>query len=159
MRPGVPAARHGTAHHPSYGPADLHRPFHWGARRTSHQGAAWEHLRRHLQGQQGPCEEEERRHDPGDLFFSLSLSTPFPLTYKKWKGDPCQGDGMWTLTFTHARSTRDLGVLSLSLPCVNPTANLVQEHKRLELDLGTFRPNKYKPSCVSCTPSGPDAQS
>jgi hypothetical protein len=103
----------------------------------------------------------EAARSQGSLSLSLSLSSPFPLTYKKGRETPCRGDGTFRLTFTHAHSTRDLGALSLSLsrPFVTPTANLVQEHKRLELDVGTFYSNQYKPSDLSCTPSGPDAQS
>jgi hypothetical protein len=58
----------------SIGPGDPCRPFCWGPHRTSHQGAAWECLHHHLQGQRGPCEGEERRHDPGNFSFSLILS-------------------------------------------------------------------------------------
>jgi hypothetical protein len=86
----------------------------------------------------------QRRGEAVQSWGSLSLSpvsTPFLLTYKRGRETPRQGDRTLTLTFTHAYSTRDLGALSLSRLFVTPTANLVQEHKRLELDIETFCQN------------------
>jgi hypothetical protein len=109
-------------------------------------------------GPVGPCEGEERQHIPEDLSLSLSVSTPFPLTYKRGMETPRKGDETPRLIFTHAHFTRDLGALFLSRPFVTPTTNLVQEHKRLELDVWTVCQNQYKPSCLSCKPSGPYVQ-
>jgi hypothetical protein len=50
--------------------------------------------------------------------ISLSVSTPFPLTCKRGKETPRQGDGTFRLKFTHAHSTGDLGALFLSCPFV-----------------------------------------
>jgi hypothetical protein len=94
------------ARRPSCVPADPRRPFLWGARRTSHSGSAWESLRRHLQSPRGPCKGEERRHDPGDLFspsISLSISSPFPFTYKRGRETIRQGDGTFFQTHIHIR--------------------------------------------------------
>jgi hypothetical protein len=61
---------------PSRGPMDPCYLFYWGARRMSHQDAAWERLRRHLQDHWSPHEGEERRYNPGDLSLSLCV---YPL--------------------------------------------------------------------------------
>ena len=37
---------------------------------------------------------------------------------------------------------------SLSRPFVTPYCKPVQEHEKLELDVGTFSPNQYKNSCL-----------
>jgi hypothetical protein len=88
---------------------------------------------------------------------SLSVSTPFPLTYKR-KERP-RGEIFFRLAAAHAHCTKDLGARSLSRPFVILTANLVQEHKRLKLDVEIFCLNQYKPSYLCCSPSGSDAQS
>lgn len=85
---------------------------------------------------------------------SLCLSHvlgPFPLAYKKEGKPPCIGDdesiarrldqssGLRDNSHTHKPTRHQrLGTLSLSRPFVTHTANLVQEHRKLELDVRTF---------------------
>jgi hypothetical protein len=62
--------------------------------------------------------------------------------------------------FTHPHNTSPPETLEPIplLPVCNPYCKPVQEHEQLELDVGTFCPNQYKPLCLPCTPSGLDAQ-
>ena len=54
-------------------------------------------------------------------------------------------------------STRDLGSFLSLLPVCNPYCKpSVGNTSSSELDVGTFRPNQYKPLCPPSTPSEPD---
>jgi hypothetical protein len=62
----------------------------------------------YLQGQWGHAKGRRRGMISGiSLYLYLSVSTPFPLTYKRGRETPRQGDETFRLTFAH--STRDLG--------------------------------------------------
>jgi hypothetical protein len=90
---------------------------------------------------------EEEKWDPSDLSLSLSYPTP-SLWHMKEKGrTPMEGGQKNSQHFT----TRDLGAYSLSHPFLTPTAD---QRK----NTSSSNENQYKPLCLPCTPSGPDAQ-
>ena len=103
--------------------------------------------------------------------FSSSITRTFPWPIKGKAGHPMKGE---ILTQEHDISTRLSGKQALSThsllppktwdplplspiynPYYKPSASNMSSS---ELDVGTFRPNQYKPLCPPSTTSEPDAQ-
>ena len=109
---------------------------------------------------------------PSFFSFSSAVTRAFPLLIKGEAGRPMKGDRIKTQehdTSTRLSDKRALSTRSLLPPetwdhlPLSPVCNpyykpSVSNTSSSELDVGTFRPNQYKPLCPLSTPSKPDAQ-
>ena len=123
----------------------------------------------------------KEKKDPATLeaFFSLSFfyfflvcNPRFPFAYKRGSRAPLLGGIKKTQkhdTSTWLSSNRALSTYSLLPPetwdpftlspvCKPSCKPSAGNTSNSELDVGTFRPNQYKPLCPSSTPSDPDVQ-
>ena len=106
------------------------------------------------------------------FYFSFSVTRAFPSPIKGEAGRPMQEKDRKTQEHdmsTRLSSDRALSIRSLLPletwdpfplspvfnPYCKPSAGNTSSSK---LDVGTFRPNQYKPLCPPSTPSEPDAQ-